>query len=58
MLIAEFDTLVSGTNILPAIISQHRGNAVLVDFWLHGARALETRACGKCTKAAEYHRKM
>lgn len=31
--IAELDTLVSGADILPAIISQHRGNAVLVDFW-------------------------
>ena len=28
--IAELDTLVSGADILPAIISQHRGNAVLV----------------------------
>lgn len=31
--IAELDTLVAGADILPAIVSQHRGNAVLVDFW-------------------------
>ena len=46
--IAELDTLVSGADILPAIISQHRGNAVLVDFW-----ATEKHACGKCTKTAD-----
>lgn len=42
--IAELDTLVSGADILPAIISQHRGMLYLLISGLHGV-VLAGKAC-------------